>query len=249
MRPELEQRACSFGAATTYEVALNDRVRDDRIRAAIVMAGPPFTNSEDGSFVVSNVPVYLLHGSADPAVPIDISRHAFHSFRDNAYFATLVEGGHSGPFEDETAERPKVPGMDVVVTESTTAFWDRYLLDDPAAAERLTASANVNGLSVLAQKDLCALGLIGDAVCRRNDRQLHRNIVLTENSIADPLSGTTRYESTRSCTYNRSSRWRRTQWFGSGELHPLARPGAWPRAADGLDPLGGLVGGDDQPRV
>ena len=59
----------SFGAATTYEVALNDRVRDDRIRAAIVMAGARFTNSEDGSFVVSNVPVYLLHGSADQQSP------------------------------------------------------------------------------------------------------------------------------------------------------------------------------------
>ena len=152
----------SFGGATTYEVAMNDRARDTRISAAIIMAGVRFTNSEDGSFVVSNVPVYLLHSSADRVVPIDVSRNAYRSFGDNTYFATLLGGGHAGPFEDETAERPKVPGMDAVVAESTTAFWDRYLLDDAEAADRLTASANVEGLSVLAQKDLCALGLIGD---------------------------------------------------------------------------------------
>ena len=130
--------------------------------------------------------------------------------------------------------------MDVVVTESTTAFWDRYLLDDPAAAERLTASANVNGLSVLAQKDLCALGLIGDTLCRRNDRQLHRNIVLTENSIAGPLAA--RLDTThRSCTYNRSSQWRRTKsWERRSSSAPAT--GAWPRAADGLIPLVGLSG-------
>ena len=52
--------------------------------------------------------------------------------------------------------------MDAVIAESTTAFWDRFLLDDPRAAERLNASADVAGLSEFAQKDFCAIGFVGD---------------------------------------------------------------------------------------
>jgi len=51
--------------------------------------------------------------------------------------------------------------MDAVITESTTAFWDRFLLDDPSAADRITASADVDGLSELA-RNACAIGFIGD---------------------------------------------------------------------------------------
>jgi len=151
----------SFGGATTYEVALNDRVRDERIRAAVIMAGVRFTNSDDGSFVAADVPVYLLHGEADPVVPVEISEEAFHGFRDAALFATLLGGGHSAPFEDEAAGHTKIAGMDAVITESTTAFWDRFLLDDPSAADRITASADVDGLSELA-RNACAIGFIGD---------------------------------------------------------------------------------------
>ena len=151
----------SFGGATTYEVALNDRVRDERIRAAVIMAGVRFTNSDDGSFVAADVPVYLLHGEADPVVPVGVSEEAFHEFGDTAFFVTLLGGGHSAPFEDEAAGHTKIAGMDAVIAETTTAFWDRVLLDDPSAADRLTASADVDGLSELA-RNACALGFIGD---------------------------------------------------------------------------------------
>lgn len=152
----------SFGGATTYEVALNERVRDHRIRAAVIMAGARFTNPDDGSFIAADVPVYLLHGDADPVVPIDVSQDAYRSFADKAYFATLLGGVHADPFQDETAGRAKVSGMDDVIAESTTAFWDHVLLDDPGAAARLVAAAEVEGLSVIAQNDLCARGLVGD---------------------------------------------------------------------------------------
>ena len=141
----------SLGGATTYEAALDDQARDDRFRAAIVMAGVGFTSPAEGTFVAASVPSFIMHGAADPVVPVATPQPFYDALAMVApsYFATLIGGGHAGPFENENEFEPKIPGMDAVVHTSTIAFWDRYLLDIEAAAGELIAAADADGLSVL----------------------------------------------------------------------------------------------------
>ena len=140
----------SLGGATTYEVGVNDLARDDRFRATIVMAGVRFTNTSAGTFVApSDIPVYLMHGDADPLLPLSIPESAYQELEAPRFFVTLLGGGHAGPFEDEGGFEEKVPGMDEVVHTSTIAFWDAYLLGEPVAVDELIASAAADGISIL----------------------------------------------------------------------------------------------------
>jgi dienelactone hydrolase len=140
----------SLGGATTYEVAVNDVARDDRFRAAMVMSGFRFTNEDDGGFVASDgIPVYVLHGDADPLIPVSVAKDVYEDLAAPRFFLTLEGGGHAGPFEDEGGFEPKIPGMDAVVFDSTIAFWDRYLLGATDTADDIIDATSADGIGVL----------------------------------------------------------------------------------------------------
>jgi predicted dienelactone hydrolase len=140
----------SAGGSTTFEVAVNASSRDDRFVAAVVMApGGVTTEADPAGFVApDDVPVLLFQGDADPLISVSDTEAAYAALNPPRYLVILLGGGHAGPFEDEAdALEAKVPGQDELIRASTTAFWDRYLLDVADATDELTAAADQDGLT------------------------------------------------------------------------------------------------------
>lgn len=132
----------SAGGATTYEVAINDVGRDHRFAAALVFAGLRYTNIANGTFEApTNLPVFILHGDADPLIQLSAAEEAYADLTAPRFFATLLGGGHAGPFQDAgEGIEAQVPGMSGLIQSSTLAFLDRFVLGiDEAEDELLTA--------------------------------------------------------------------------------------------------------------
>jgi dienelactone hydrolase len=130
----------SLGAITTLGVTYNSCCRDQRIDAAISMAGIryPFP----GEFEVSGVPLLLFHGDADPVLDHQQSVDTFAVAAPPSYFVTIIGGSHAPPFEDD--DDPADP----MVEQVSTDFWDVYLGGQPDALDRLLADADVPGLTI-----------------------------------------------------------------------------------------------------
>lgn len=131
----------SFGAITTLAVTYNTCCRDERIGAAVSMAGTQYPF--DGAFAFSGVPLLLLHGDADPVLASDLSAEIYDVAAPAKLFVTILGGGHAEPFED--VDDP----ADAMVQAATTAFWDLYLGSPGAAADDLIAAATVSGLTTV----------------------------------------------------------------------------------------------------
>jgi dienelactone hydrolase len=131
----------SLGAITTLGVTYNSCCRDDRVDAAIAMAGLQYPF--DGEFDVTGVPLLLFHGDADPVLPHGSSVDTFAVAAPPKFFVTIIGGSHASPFEDEDAP------ADAMVEEVSTDFWDVYLADEPGALDRLLTDADVPGLTTV----------------------------------------------------------------------------------------------------
>lgn len=138
----------SAGGWTTYEVGVNQRIRDGRISAAIVFAG---AFNEESEFVAEEgLPVLVMQGDADPLISVAEAEAAYDSLSTPRYLVLLHGGGHAGPFEDaDDAFEPKIDGHDELINASTVAFWDRYLLGVQEAGDELLAAAGSEGLTRL----------------------------------------------------------------------------------------------------
>jgi dienelactone hydrolase len=132
----------SMGGATTYGVTFHSCCRDDRIDAAVVMAGilAPFS---PGEYDLSGVPLLILHGDADPVLNVGLDADAYAQVSAPKIFVTIHGGGHFQPFEDV------VDPADAMVEAVTTDFWDVYLGDQADAFDRLLADADVAGLTTV----------------------------------------------------------------------------------------------------
>jgi dienelactone hydrolase len=138
----------SAGGWTTYQVGLNQPVRDDRISAAVVFAG---AFNQDAEFVAEEgLPALIMQGDVDPLISVDVAEAAYASLYSPRYLVVLHGGGHAGPFEDaDDAFEPKVDGHDELINASTLAFWDHYLLGIAEAGDELLAVAESGGLATL----------------------------------------------------------------------------------------------------
>jgi len=134
----------SLGGFTTYGAVFNSCCRDDRIDAAILMSAVlgPFPN---GVYDFRSVPTLLLHGDADPLYPQSTS--AYPQLAAPKWFVTIQGGTHAFPFEDDPE------ASDELVETVTTAFWDRYLKGERAAAKRIVNAIDASGLATL-QREL-----------------------------------------------------------------------------------------------
>lgn len=126
----------SLGGMAAYGLVSNTCCRDGRVDAAILMSAvrPPFPK---GVYIRQDVPVMLVHGDADTGYRY--SRNAYPELAPPKWFVTLRGGRHGPPFEDAPDE------FDVFARGVTTAFWDRYLRDEPAAAERIVDLVKESG--------------------------------------------------------------------------------------------------------
>jgi predicted dienelactone hydrolase len=126
----------SLGGMAVYGLISNTCCRDGRVDAAILMSAvrPPFPS---GVYKPQDVPVMLVHGDADTGYRY--SRAAYPELAAPKWFVTLEGGRHGPPFEDAPDE------FDVFARRVTTAFWDRYLREEPAAGQRIVDLVNGSG--------------------------------------------------------------------------------------------------------
>jgi len=120
----------SLGGMSVYGLISNTCCIDRRIDAAILMSAvrPSFPS---GVYNKQSMPVMLLHGDADTGYHWSVG--VYPKLAPPKWFVTLRGGRHGPPFEDAPDEH------DAFVRATTTAFWDRYLKGDRAAAARIVA--------------------------------------------------------------------------------------------------------------
>jgi predicted dienelactone hydrolase len=142
----------SLGGMSVYGLVSNTCCRDDRVSAAILMGAvrPDFPH---GRYTRQRVPVLLVHGDADTGYHWSTSTYP--QLAPPKWFITLRHGRHGPPFEDERDEH------DDLVKATTTAFWDRYLKGDRAAADRMVAEVHGSRGMASLRRDLGSIASRG----------------------------------------------------------------------------------------
>ena len=132
----------SLGGATTYGVAFNDCCRDDRPVAAMVLDGARL--AVGGEFQMdSGLPLLVMHADGDYALPYSEAVEAYADAVAPKWLVTIHEDVHAEPYENFPD-----PADDMVV-EVTIAFWDLWLEEDTAAADRLADAVGPPSLATL----------------------------------------------------------------------------------------------------
>lgn len=135
----------SLGGMAVYGLVSNSCCLDPRVDAAILMSAvrPDFPT---GKYVRQKIPVMLIHGDADTGYRF--SKSTYPALASPKWFVTLRGGRHGPPFEDAPDE------FDEFVRATTTAFWDRYLHDEPSAAKRIVHAVAASHGTATLQRDL-----------------------------------------------------------------------------------------------
>jgi dienelactone hydrolase len=138
----------SLGAITTFGLAYSDCCRDDRIDAAIAMAGATIlVDAPSHYFNDTTTPLLSVHGDADRTVPYRLGESAWERANPPKLLVTFAGGQHVFPYlggEDAQAE---------AFYEFTAAFFDRYVKGDDGALERVhEAVANPEAKATLREE-------------------------------------------------------------------------------------------------
>jgi predicted dienelactone hydrolase len=124
----------SNGAITTLGLIANTCCKDQRIKAAVVMAGDevPFSS---GTYEMADAPPLLLvHGTADQLLPYPLAIGMFNAARGPKGLLTIHGGGH------ESAAALSASSSSSVL-RTTTDFFTAYLRGDHAAIARISGDA------------------------------------------------------------------------------------------------------------
>jgi len=131
----------SLGGATTYAKLFHPCCVDERFRSAVIMSAFLYPQP-GGEFAFDReFPVLVFAGTADTAIPYQAQLDAAAKLQGPTWTVTLDEGNHSWPFENTPSPH------DQVVVDTSIAFWDGTLRDDPTALERILTTADVPGVS------------------------------------------------------------------------------------------------------
>ncbi|MGN6367925.1 MAG: alpha/beta hydrolase family protein [Phycisphaerae bacterium] len=132
----------SFGAITTQAIAgqhyATANLADPRVKAAIAMSGSGSKDlDQDAAFKTIKIPVFYLTGTEDHLGMIGAGsrRTPFdHSSHTDTFLLNLTGANHMtfAPF-GRAAGNPSRQKFQPLILELTTAFWDAYLKDLPAA--------------------------------------------------------------------------------------------------------------------
>jgi len=128
----------SDGGVTALAVAYDQRFRDGRIRAAIVMAGARLGGM--GAFPLHGPPLLAMQGTADTVNAPATTETYFGLAARPKFLVWLVGAGHLPPY---TTESPQL----AVVERVTLAFLGHYLLGHPL--ETFLATARKPGITRL----------------------------------------------------------------------------------------------------
>jgi len=130
-RDEVGAAGHSNGAITTLGLIANTCCKDQRVKAAVVMAGDevPFSGGTYG--MTTAPPLLLVHGTADELLPYSLAIDMFNAARGPKGLLTIHGGGH------ESAAALSAPSS-ASVLRTTTDFFAAYLRGDHAAMARIS---------------------------------------------------------------------------------------------------------------
>ena len=133
----------SLGAITTVGAAYNTCCRDERIDAAVTIAGIelPFP---DGSYDWPDLPLLAIHGGKDGTLPIGGSEALVAKAGAPSYFLRFPDAGHTDVLIGPTGD---------LLDDAVVAFLDRYLKDDPRRLDALPEAVAASGLGSLEVND------------------------------------------------------------------------------------------------
>jgi len=134
----------SMGAGVTMGVAFNSCCRDERIRAAVLLAVDPPTLYLGDYFVPPSAPVLVVHGDQDESLPYGGGRRAFAIAEPPKFLLTVLGGDHNWPYTGAASP----PGAGVVLA-ATVDFFDTYLKGRPDGVRRLRSDADRAGVARL----------------------------------------------------------------------------------------------------
>lgn len=117
----------SDGADTVLAVGYNSRLRDRRVRAAVVMSGAEMTGLTGYRFAVGDPALLAVQGTADKSNPPLFTRAYYGAAARPKFLLVLPGARHLAPY---TWQQPQ----STIVEETTTAFFDRYLKRGSLAA-------------------------------------------------------------------------------------------------------------------
>jgi fermentation-respiration switch protein FrsA (DUF1100 family) len=125
----------SLGAITTYGLTYAACCRDERIDAAITLAGAAlFVDAPANYFTGAHTPLLAVHGDTDQTVPYALEQQAWQRAGPPKFFVTYRNGNHLQPYLGD------VDGRVLAFYEYTTAFFDTYLKDDARGLRRFHAA-------------------------------------------------------------------------------------------------------------
>lgn len=135
----------SLGGMAVYGLVSNSCCLDPRVGAAILMSAVRY-DFPSGEYLPRKLPTMLVHGDHDTGYRYSVSTYAV--LAPPKWFITLRGGRHGPPFEDAPDE------FDDFVRATTSAFWDRYLHDNGAAAARIVREVAATHGKATLQRDL-----------------------------------------------------------------------------------------------
>jgi dienelactone hydrolase len=132
----------SDGGETALAVAYDRSFLDRRVRAAVILSGAEIPGIGGFDFPAPSPPLLATQGTADVINPPSRTDAFFDIAPAPKYLLTLFGAPHLGPYTDE---QPQLG----IVERVTIAFLDRYLNHVTGAGNRLMATGDVPGVSVL----------------------------------------------------------------------------------------------------
>jgi len=132
----------SDGGDTALAVAYDQRVRDTRIKAAVILAGAEDPFAAPFSMPAKGPPLLAVQGTADDINPPDQTYAFFSQAATPKYLLKMLGAGHGPPYMDPSPELTEI-------TKLTLAFLNQYLKGRPAALSRYVAAGSAGPDSTL----------------------------------------------------------------------------------------------------
>jgi pimeloyl-ACP methyl ester carboxylesterase len=133
----------SLGAATVFGVAYNTCCRDDRIGAAISVAGGGLPYDGGEYIERDTAPLLLVQGARDTTVPVGVGDATFQGRPAPITYLRFAEADHNNLFWGDDG-----PLLETAIV----AFLDDQLKDDPSGMEALPGEVEASGRAVLRTK-------------------------------------------------------------------------------------------------
>jgi dipeptidyl aminopeptidase/acylaminoacyl peptidase len=127
----------SLGAVTTVGLVYDSCCIDERVKAAVVMAGVGVPSNDGTLDDRPPTPLLLLHGAKDNIVPVSGGDDLFEAATGPAYYLRYDQADHFGFAVNENS---------ALTAEAVIAFLDAELKDQPAALDAMPDTVAASGL-------------------------------------------------------------------------------------------------------